>query len=119
MGSSSSHPQLVTPSHVCGGRSNTLWGTPNGQVIAPSDQPAPPHILLSLLSFHHKFKKKLVKKIRKKSNTLINVHRLYTVNFTRINFMYRNILYIKYLNLNLNLNWVFKLLTYKHSLYKL
>ena len=33
--------------------------------------------------------------------------------------MYRNILYIKYLNPNLNLNRVYKLLTYKHSLYKL
>jgi hypothetical protein len=59
------------------------------------------------------------KKIEKKINTLIHVHRLYIVNFALINFMYRNILYIKYLNPNLNLNRVYKLLTYKHSLYKL
>ena len=62
-----------------------------------------------------------LKKFRKKSNTLIliYVHRLYTVNFARINFMYRNTLYIKYLNRNLNLNRVYKLLTYKQLLYKL
>jgi hypothetical protein len=40
----------------------------------------------------------------------ILIYILYTVNFPHINFMYINILYKKYLNLNTNLNRVYKLL---------
>ena len=95
-----------------------VWGKSNGRVIAGSDQPAPPQSSL-FFPFIIKLKKhKVSKKNRKKYNTPIHVHRLYTIYFARINFMNRNILYIKYLNPNLNLNRVYKLLTYKHSLYK-
>lgn len=63
---SSAPRSRLTP--AAGGQlADARQGAPNAQVIAPNDQPVLPPILLSLLSFHHKFqKKKLVKKLEKK-----------------------------------------------------
>ncbi len=55
----------------------------------------------------------------------LEVNKLQVHKFTKIEkiklekFMYRNIIYIKYLNSNSNLKWICKLLTYKLWVYKL
>lgn len=54
---SSAPRSRLTP--AAGGQlADARQGAPNTRVIAPNDQPVLPPILLSLLSFHHKFQKK-------------------------------------------------------------